>query len=212
MASPKQIAANCRNAQHSTGPRSAAGKATVRFNAIESGIYAERETVLPSEDPSALSALTAEYFAHFRPASPAERCLVDSLIADEWLLRRFRRIEGELMTRSCQDVEGLQAERFAIGTAYEEHSRTLERLQRRINATHKAYLKTLQILNEIRATEEARLQAQRDEVARFRAAASIQPDQQLTPAIGFVPSNVPEPVPEVPQTPLRSPIHLVSGS
>ena len=205
MASRPQLEANRRNAQLSTGPFSEIGKSRIRGNALKSGIYAARETILPSEDPNALATLTAEYVEHHHPTTPAQRCLVDSLISDEWLLRRFRRIEGELMTRSCQDVEGRQAERFALADAYDENAAALERLQRRINATRKSYLKTLQALIDMQAAEEAILQAQRDYVASLRNAGQHVVYPGTSPQIGFVPSESPEGAPDPAATLLQPP-------
>ena len=41
MASPAQIAANRRNAQRSTGPRSPEGRKAIRLNAVTHGLTAE---------------------------------------------------------------------------------------------------------------------------------------------------------------------------
>ena len=46
MSTPKQIAANRRNAQKSTGPRTTAGKAKTRLNPLKHGLTAET-IVLP---------------------------------------------------------------------------------------------------------------------------------------------------------------------
>ncbi len=48
MATEKQIAANRRNAQKSTGPKSDAGKAKAKFNALKHGMTADT-AVLPSK-------------------------------------------------------------------------------------------------------------------------------------------------------------------
>ncbi len=197
MPSLQQIEANRRNAQRSTGPRTAEGKAVSRYNAVDSGLYADREVVLPVEDPHALDLLTTEYFERFNPRTPEQRCLVDCLVSDEWLMRRFRRIEGELMTRSNKDVKGSQ-ERFCLAGAYEQNGRALDRLQRRINGTRRSYLKTLESLNRLQTMEEekraAHEQAMREEVLAERAALAqtAEPaveDAPLPPAIGFVPSQ-----------------------
>ena len=49
MASQKQIEANRRNAQRSTGPASELGKAVAKFNALKHGMTADT-AVLPYED------------------------------------------------------------------------------------------------------------------------------------------------------------------
>jgi len=59
MATPAQILANRTNAQKSTGPRSAEGKAVSRFNALKHGLDAE-SIVLPGEDPADYEALARD--------------------------------------------------------------------------------------------------------------------------------------------------------
>ena len=201
MATQRQIEANRRNAQKSTGPRTFEGKAMVARNALGSGIWADREVVLPVEDPDALTALKHEYLDHFHPAGPDQRCLVDSLVSDEWLLRRFRRIEGELMTRANNKLNNTQ-ERFCLADNYERHSRLLERLQRRINATRKSYLKTLECLQQLQKLEAERQKAldqvERDQPERPLRLPDLYPGESFTSEIGFVPSN--------PRAPLTDPV------
>ena len=192
MATLKQIAANRRNAQRSTGPRTPEGKIASSRNSFRSGIYADRETVLPTEDPEALSELRDEYYDHYQPSSPAERCLVDSLVSDEWLLRRFRRVEGELLTEANSELSQ-SAERFCIGTSYRDNERTLERLQRRINATRRSYLKTLEALESLRAAAVIETQSPSLSPAPGRTVQPVPVPQNppVIPAIGFVPSLPP---------------------
>src|SRR2546421_518833 len=56
MTSQKQIDANRRNAQESTGPRTAAGKSIVATNAFKHGIFAESPTII-GENTSAFATL-----------------------------------------------------------------------------------------------------------------------------------------------------------
>ena len=83
MATIKQIEANRLNAQKSTGPRSAEGKAVTSMNARKSGIDAQSH-IIRGEDHSQLQTLAAEYLERFRPATPEERFYVDTLIRDDW--------------------------------------------------------------------------------------------------------------------------------
>jgi hypothetical protein len=52
MTSDKQGAANRRNAQKSTGPKTPEGKAAVRLNAMKHGLLS-KDVLLPGEDESA---------------------------------------------------------------------------------------------------------------------------------------------------------------
>src|SRR5215472_18117559 len=103
MSTLKQIEANRRNGQSSTGPRTEAGKAASSANALKSGIYSNRE-VLPDEDPAELEALKQEYHHHFNPATPDERDLVDDLVSYSWLKRRFRRMEALMIAVDADTV------------------------------------------------------------------------------------------------------------
>ena len=197
MATLKQIEANRRNAVQSTGPRTAEGKAAARRNALDTGIYAAGETVLPGENPEALAALTEEYYGRFAPHTPEQRCLVDSLVSDEWLLRRFRRIEADVLSEHSPNEE-----RFSLGQSYMSTCITLERLQRRINATRRSFLKTLEALKALQSAEEETPEAPPPSPGALSLvvapAPEPQPTQPLPTPIGFVPSIPSEPAPVIP--------------
>ncbi len=140
----------------STGPRSAEGKAVSSRNALKSGIYARSEVVLPHENPDDLQTLTTEYYDRFAPADPEQRCLVDALISDEWLLRRFRTIEAQLLARDMRRAYEPD-KKSPLGQAYERGAATLERLQRRVNTTRRNYNRSLELLNKLQAAPSRRL-------------------------------------------------------
>jgi hypothetical protein len=78
MASRAQVEANRRNAQLSTGPRSAAGKSRSAMNALKHGVTAEKAT-LPAEDRAAHERLREDLFARLAPVGELEARLVDRL-------------------------------------------------------------------------------------------------------------------------------------
>jgi len=147
MSTPQQIEANRLNAQRSTGPRSAEGKAAVRFNALKSGIDAQSQ-VIPGEDPAALALLTAEYHDRYQPATPEVRSLVDTLVTAEWLQRRFRTLEAQLFKFGihglAREVKGLQ-----VVQAYDRECANFDRLQRRINAVERTFHRAFVALQKI---------------------------------------------------------------
>ncbi|MGD0497127.1 MAG: hypothetical protein ABSC23_01700 [Bryobacteraceae bacterium] len=96
MATPAQIHANRLNAMKSSGPRTDAGKAVSRFNALKHGIDAHA-LVIPGEDPAQLEALALEYQRRFQPADPMEAYLIDTLVGADWGRRRYARIEAQLI-------------------------------------------------------------------------------------------------------------------
>jgi hypothetical protein len=83
MSTLKQIDANRQNAQRSTGPRTPAGKAASRFNALKSGIDAQAQ-VIPGEDPAQLEALLAEYQERFDASVPERRTTAPSRTSRTW--------------------------------------------------------------------------------------------------------------------------------
>ena len=137
MATIQQIEANRLNAQKSTGPSSVAGKAVSRFNATKTGIDAKSQ-IIRSEDPADLETLAAEYQERWQPATPEERLLVDTLIHDEWLLRRFRRIDAEILECEMQDAWNPKND-CAAGQAFSRGQTAFYRLQRRIDSTGRDY-------------------------------------------------------------------------
>jgi hypothetical protein len=144
MSTAAQIQANRQNSLKSTGPRSVAGKAASRFNALKTGIDA-RTQVLPWEIAAELEALAAEYAEQFRPANAVERFLVDEMITAEWQLRRLRGIEAQIWKREllCQDV-----------TAAFGRDSALTRLHRRMDAAQRSYYRALKEMQRIRKSQE----------------------------------------------------------
>ena len=87
MTSLKQIEANRRNAQHSTGPRTEAGKQRSSRNAVRHGLTAE--TVIgPLEDAEDYQAFEETITAGFDAETAVERELILRLARLLWRLRR----------------------------------------------------------------------------------------------------------------------------
>ena len=80
MTSERQIAANRRNAQHSTGPRTTAGKSAVAQNAIRHGMLS-RQILVPSESEVDLVEFGKRMRAHLAPEGELELLLVDRIIS-----------------------------------------------------------------------------------------------------------------------------------
>jgi hypothetical protein len=133
MASQKQIAANRRNAEKSTGPRTTAGRNISRFNGLKSGIDAESQ-VIPGESAAELAALAENYRLQFQPANPLEMFLVDSLVDADWQLRRLRQIEARFWKADLYFEDN------------ERSSDRLARVQRRIQSVERSFYRALKEL------------------------------------------------------------------
>ncbi len=96
MTSFRQIEANRRNAQSSTGPKTEAGKQRSRGNAVRHGLTAE--TVIDVlEDPEDYKAFELSVTSDYDAQTAVERELVLRLASLLWRLRRATAIETGLL-------------------------------------------------------------------------------------------------------------------
>ena len=149
MATLKQIEANRRNAQKSTGPRTPEGKAVSRFNAFKHGLHAE-SLVIPGEDPAELETLAQEYFEEYQPSTPTQRHYVQRLILCDWLRRRCLRIQAEVLThlvnRHAKGWPESHDEDAAVGQQVVSDSNngdTMVKLFRQMTANDRCYDRAL---------------------------------------------------------------------
>jgi hypothetical protein len=103
MTSQKQIEANRRNAQKSTGPKTEEGKAVSRLNARKHGIFA---SALTDEDQEELAGLHEELAAWIKPVGPIEAMLVEKLAHTYLRLQRCARAESEYHIRTWEPKGG----------------------------------------------------------------------------------------------------------
>jgi hypothetical protein len=93
MASEKQVAANKLNAQKSTGPKTAEGKAIAATNSFKHGIWASA-SFISEEDSTLLQALQTKIYEHYCPSGGKEEVLVDRIVGYLWRLRRVFQVEA----------------------------------------------------------------------------------------------------------------------
>jgi hypothetical protein len=136
MATLSQIEANRLNAQKSTGPRTAQGKAVSSQNALKSGLDAESQFVV-GEDRSEFAQLQYEYIARFQPLTPEERFQVDTLLRSEWILRRLFRAEPQLW--EYHTMRASRSDGVPLGEALVAGNEVFRRLQRRITLAERSY-------------------------------------------------------------------------
>lgn len=124
--SRKQRAANRRNAQLSTGPRTLAGRQKVSRNAIRHGL-AGNTVIVPGEDRDAYESFCRQMIADLAPGSVEELSLVQTIADSWWRLDRVSGIENALFANG-----GLvdEAENLVLLSLYEQ------RLNRKIHKSH----------------------------------------------------------------------------
>jgi hypothetical protein len=204
MSSQRQIEANRRNAQKSTGPTSVTGKAVASLNALKTGLHA-KSLLIQSEKRADFEQLVEEYYQRYQPTSPEVRCLVDDLIRCEWLLRRFDRSETQMFYYQNNDIYR-DPQKYPLGHSASSYSSSYSKLQYRVDATRRARdraLKALQQLESQAAAAPAPDPAP-DPAAEPDVAPSLTTSPQTaSPEIGFVlstPSAASSPTPPEPES------------
>src|SRR3954453_17459880 len=86
--SPKQVEANRINARKSTGPRTAAGQARSRMNALRHGLCA-RMVLLPGEDRSEYGVFAKQLCDELKAKGIVQQILAGRVAALAWALSRL---------------------------------------------------------------------------------------------------------------------------
>jgi hypothetical protein len=135
-----QVDANRANAKLSTGPVTAAGKATSSQNNTRHGLAGDSEAdnfkVLPVENQNAYNQLLADFRKEWKPTTATEHDLVTRLVMHKWLRQRALRLQETLF--SLETGELTDTKKFELYRRYE-------------NAHERAYNKVFADLLRLRA-------------------------------------------------------------
>ncbi len=188
MSSDRQLAANRGNARKSTGPKTEAGRAAVRLNAVKHGLTATT-VVLDGESRSAFDALFTAVHAEHRPATPTEDALVTQVAMAIWRLRRFYHMEAGFLTiRLVQTAD--QASHFTglehghrlglVAYADAQNANALTNLSRYEVRVLNSMIKSLQLFHYLRALRpvEAKVEKQTQSSVAPTPSAAPGPDPQ----------------------------------
>jgi hypothetical protein len=141
-----RAAINRANSQHSTGPRTEAGKQRSSLNALRHGLTAA-SPVLPSEDPSVYEGHRRRFFDEYRPATPTESQLVQELVDTSWRLNRIPLLEADVLARAAAPVPPDEEITFDIVDAH----RLIANLAIQGSRLSRQFQKSLETLREIQA-------------------------------------------------------------
>ncbi|HXS40474.1 MAG TPA: hypothetical protein VN766_09840 [Stellaceae bacterium] len=152
MASKAQIAANRRNAEKSTGPQSARGKAAIGRNALSHGLTAAR-IICFDESEADFAAFAEGLRAALDPADPVEAQLAERIALCAWRLRRAYRVEAELFNafRKTQP----QFHDTEIGTVFDCATMQMAALARYETALDRALSQAQRLLERYQARRRA---------------------------------------------------------
>jgi hypothetical protein len=136
MTSPAQFAANRLNAQKSTGPKTAAGKARMARSALWHGLTAASLVVL-DEDEADFDDFHNSLTRDLEPRGTFECSLVERIAVLLWRLRRVAKAEAALINKSARHKSGFavppdQAEALDAdpGTAFDQALQKMGALSR----------------------------------------------------------------------------------
>ena len=198
-ATKRQIDANRRNAQKSTGPKSPEGKIRASLNGWRHGLTGQVLT-LAEEDRDAFETFARDIRQAYFPVGPLETQIAQSIAEDEWRLNRARAIENNVIALGHSSIDAevetintqmhaamTQArvfwrnpEKFALLSLYEQRiSRKLQRNEQRLRALQTDRKAALQ-----QALEEAAILAELAELADSKNA-TYDPTPDFPTANGF---------------------------
>ena len=165
----KQLEANRRNAQYSTGPRSEHGKENSSRNSTKHGLFAVPQST------EAHDHFTVAIISDLNPANHLERQTAQLIAEDHYRLNRIREIETGIFSMGSDPA-----------VIFLQHSKELERLtlyESRINRNLQRNLAQLKSLQTERKAERARQMAE----ARLLAQVNLSQNRPYHPEQdGFV--------------------------
>jgi hypothetical protein len=159
MTSEKQLEANRRNAQRSTGPKTEEGKKVAALNARRHNLTGQ-VTAMTEADRIMHDAFSAAIVENLAPEGAMETQLAQRIATDSWRLNRISAVEDNLFalghSAKSDEIETEDPEIHAALTAakvYKEESKQLQLLtlyDQRINRSIQKNLATLQAMQAAR--------------------------------------------------------------
>jgi hypothetical protein len=149
---------NQANAQHSTGPKTEAGRRRSCLNALRHGLTGQI-IVLPADDMQAYRRHVQSFTSEYRPQGATESHLVQSLADTAWRQNRVFALETNLLTHDIiyDDFPNHESthdmrEAIAIAAALDRHTRALSTLSLHGQRLARQFEKTLALLKQLQST------------------------------------------------------------
>ena len=180
QAAANQAAANQANAQHSTGPRTPAGKARSAMNALRHGLTA-LSPVLPSEDLDAYNRHVQEFVNDYQPTTATERQLTRELADTAWRINRLPALEASIFAIEAPagsvntDVPDLES-CLAVTEALREQERALKTLSTHGHRLSRQFQK---VLDQLIYLQYERVRAERTALQDCSAIYKVHQDKGL---------------------------------
>jgi len=147
---------NRANSQHSTGPKTPAGKKQSSLNALRHGLTGQI-VVMPCEDLQAYQFHLKSFTDEYHPQGATEANLVQALADASWRLNRVAALETNLLTLGTARESEPIAGALAIAAALESQSKALANLSMHSQRLSRQFERTvlqLRDLQKIRRAQE----------------------------------------------------------
>ncbi len=148
---------NKKNAQHSTGPKTAAGKKQSSLNALRHGLTGQI-VVMPSEDLEAYQSHLQSFSDEYAPKGATESNLVQALADTSWRLNRVAALETNLLTLGMTNPSPFSnapqqvQDAMSIVAALESQSKALSNLSMHSQRLSRQFERTVTQLRDLQKT------------------------------------------------------------
>ena len=195
MISEKQMEANRRNAQRSTGPRTEEGKKVAALNARRHNLTGQ-VTAMTDADRIMHDAFSASIVENLAPEGAMETQLAQRIATDSWRLNRISAVEDNLFAlghnAKSDDIETENPEIHAALTAakvYKEESKQLHLLTLYEQRINRNIQKNLALLQSLQAARIAKREAEMKEAKKLLQLSEMKGLRYEPVKDGFVFSN-----------------------
>jgi hypothetical protein len=152
---------NRTNAQHSTGPKTEAGKKQSSLNALRHGLTGQI-VVMPTEDLAAYQLHLKSFTGEYHPEGATEAHLVQALADTSWRLNRVAALETNLLnlgianaTSPISDAPQQVQDALSIVSALESQSKALSNLSMHSQRLSRQFERTVAQLRDLQKTRRA---------------------------------------------------------
>jgi len=147
------------NGAKSHGPKTAEGRAKSSRNAVKHGLSSRNPLVLECENEDDFQAVHDHQMEIHQPATPAEKDLVDQMVAARWRILRLLSIETDLRDTEMRRKQEIERERdrhniVRLSDTYSSeanHSRAMALASRCESRFNRMYQSSYKILRELQA-------------------------------------------------------------
>ena len=193
MSSQKQIEANRRNAQKSTGPRTESGRRASGINAYKHGLTGQL-FLMTAEEAEAHERYTASMLQDLKPVGAMEETLARSVADSHWRLNRAVIIENNIFAAEAFDDEAIAAREAAksgVESRFNDVNRARSAVTSFLHDPHR-----FQLLTVYEARLHRKAQADLRQLRELQAARRIAETQAQEAAEPARTTPLPQPQPE----------------